>query len=79
MHSSFVSFFSGICQSLLYSITKFLKKSNQNQTAVLPLPFSCTTEESAGLLSPVHIPALSAHRQPAERLQQRYHIHHASE
>ena len=35
MHSSFVSFFfSGLCLSLLYSITKFLKKSNQNQTAV---------------------------------------------
>lgn len=38
MHSSFVSFFfSGLCLSLLYSITKFLKKSNQNQTAVLSL------------------------------------------
>ena len=38
MHSSFVSFFfSGLCRSLLYSITKFLKKSNQNQTAVLSL------------------------------------------
>ena len=38
MHSSFVSFFfSGLCLALLYSITIFLKLSNQIQTAVLSL------------------------------------------